>query len=101
MATAIRPEPPSPARRREIVERYPQGSKTSKPPRPELRPAPVHLPREREAAPPPAPAPRPAPALDPETKHARVAEALGVATALIAERDLAAEVGSVGGERCT
>jgi tetratricopeptide (TPR) repeat protein len=77
-----------------ITEAYRElrGTQAAKPPRPEVRPAPVAVPRKREAAPPPPRAPRPAPALDPETKHASVAEALGVATALLAERDLAAAV---------
>jgi tetratricopeptide (TPR) repeat protein len=66
-----------------------------RPSRSEPRPAPDSLARARQAAPPPITASGPAPALDPETKRARVLEALAVATALIAERDLTAAVSSL------
>jgi tetratricopeptide (TPR) repeat protein len=70
-------------------------SQVPNPPRPAPKPAPAPLPRRREPAPPPTPAPGPAPAPAAETKHARVAKALGVATALMAEGDLAAAVSAL------
>jgi hypothetical protein len=84
-----------------------QGIRRPRPSRSEPRPAPESLARARQTAPPPITPSRPAPALDPETKRARVVEALAVATTLIAERDLTAAVRSLhevlgladGGER--